>query len=264
MFFTDKIVLITGASSGIGEAMAYELAKQNAKLVLASNQPEELKRVKNKCLEMSANCEELYLDLGDSNSIELFAEKAINIYGGIDVLINNGGISQRAKAVDASLELDRKIMEINYFGQIALTKAILPHMIQQKSGYIATTSSISGIFGFPLRSAYAASKHALHGFYETLRSEVYEHNIKVLIAFPGRVQTNISLHALNEKGEAHGKMDEGQAGGISAEKCAKKYLRAIQRDKKEVLIGSKELLMVHIHKYFPKLFYNLARKIDPT
>ncbi len=264
MFFTDKIVLITGASSGIGEAMAYELAKKNAKLVLASNQPEELERVKRKCLEIGSNCEYLFLDLADAKSIQSFAEGAVRIHNGIDVLINNGGISQRAKAVDASLDLDRKIMEINYFGQIALTKAILPYMIKQRSGYITTTSSISGLFGFPLRSAYAASKHALHGFYETLRSEVYEYNIKVLIAFPGRVQTNISLHALNEKGEVHGKMDEGQAGGISAEKCAKKYLRAIKRDKKEVLIGSKELLMVYIHKYFPKLFYNLARKIDPT
>jgi dehydrogenase/reductase SDR family protein 7B len=134
-------------------------------------------------------------------------------------------------------------------------------MIKQKSGYIAATSSISGKFGFPLRSAYAASKHAICGFFESLRAEVYNDNIKILIAFPGRVKTDISKHALTKDGTPHNKMDDGQNFGISAEKCAKKYIRAIQKDKKEVLIGGKELLMVYIKKYFPKLFYKLAHKI---
>jgi short-subunit dehydrogenase len=137
-------------------------------------------------------------------------------------------------------------------------------MLEKGEGYIGVTSSISGKFGFHLRSAYAASKHALHGFFETLRSEVYDHNIKVLIAFPGRIKTDISLHALTKDGTAHGKMDEGQGTGITAEKCAKQYVNAIRKDKKEVLIGSKELLMVYIHKFLPKLFYKLARKINPT
>ena len=254
MFFKNKIVWITGASSGIGEALVYEFAKQKAIIVISSNQEKELLRVKENVFKTGAECFIQYLDVTDIEKISKTASE----------LINNAGISQRSLVVDTQLEIDRKIMEINYFGSIAITKAVLPQMIKQKYGYIAVTSSISGKFGFPLRSAYSAAKHALHGFYETLRAEVYQHNIKVLIAFPGRVQTNISLHALTKDGTAHGKMDDGQALGISAEKCAIQYLRAIEKDKKEVLIGSSELLMVYIHKFLPKLFYKLARKIKPT
>ncbi|HAN19404.1 MAG: short-chain dehydrogenase [Bacteroidetes bacterium GWC2_33_15] len=264
MFFKNKIVWITGASSGIGEALVYEFAKQKAIIVISSNQEKELLRVKENVFKTGAECFIQYLDVTDIEKISKTASEIINQFGRIDVLINNAGISQRSLVVDTQLEIDRKIMEINYFGSIAITKAVLPQMIKQKYGYIAVTSSISGKFGFPLRSAYSAAKHALHGFYETLRAEVYQHNIKVLIAFPGRVQTNISLHALTKDGTAHGKMDDGQALGISAEKCAIQYLRAIEKDKKEVLIGSSELLMVYIHKFLPKLFYKLARKIKPT
>jgi len=264
MFFKNKIVWITGASSGIGEALVYELAKQNAIIIISSNQENELKRVKDNVEKNGAQCFIHFLDITDIEGISQATNQIINQFGKIDVLINNAGISQRSLIVETSIDLDRKIMEINYFGTIALTKAVLPYMIKQNSGYIAVTSSISGKFGFPLRSAYSAAKHALHGFFETLRSEVYNHNIKVLIAFPGRVQTNISLHALTKDGTAHGEMDKGQAGGITSEKCAKQYLKAIEKDKKEVLIGSVELLMVYIHKFFPNLFYKLARKIKST
>ena len=264
MFFKNKIVWITGASSGIGEALVYELAKQNATIVISSNQENELKRVKDNVERTGAQCFVQFLDITDIEGINQATTQIINLFGKIDVLINNAGISQRSYIVETPIDLDRKIMEINYFGTIALTKAVLPYMIKQNFGYIAVTSSISGKFGFPLRSAYSAAKHALHGFFETLRSEVYNHNIKVLIAFPGRVQTNISLHALTKDGTAHGEMDKGQAGGITSEKCARQYLKAIEKDKKEVLIGSIELLMVYIHKFLPNLFYKLARKIKST
>jgi len=264
MFFKNKIVWITGASSGIGEALVYELAKQNAIIIISSNQENELNRVKENVEKTSSKCFIQYLEVTDIEGIRLATTQIINQFGRIDVLINNAGISQRSYIVETSIELDRKIMEINYFGTIALTKAVLPYMIKQNFGYIAVTSSISGKFGFPLRSAYSAAKHALHGFFETLRSEVYNNNIKVLIAFPGRVQTNISLHALTKDGTAHGEMDKGQSGGITSEKCAIQYLKAIEKDKKEVLIGSIELLMVYIHKFFPNLFYKLARKIKST
>lgn len=263
MFFQNKVVWITGASSGIGEALAYELARQQAITILSSNQPKELERVKKHYDKFGGEGYIQYLDITAMDKMESITKSLIEKFGRIDVLINNAGISQRALAMETPLAVDRKIMEIDYFGTIALTKTVLPYMIKEKSGYIAVTSSISGKFGFPLRSAYAAAKHALHGFFETLRSEVYDENIKVLIAFPGRVKTNISLHALTKDGTAHGKMDEGQNTGISAQKCAKQYLKAIRKDKKEVLIGSTELLMVYIHKFFPKIFYKLARKIKP-
>lgn len=264
MFFKNKVVWITGASSGIGEALVYELAKQKAIIVISSNQQNELERVKQSCDNLQAESYVQFLDVTNQENINSTVTNIIQKYGRIDVLINNAGISQRALVIETPIEIDRKIMEIDYFGTVMITKAVLPYMIRQNSGYIAVTSSISGKFGFPLRSAYSAAKHALHGFFETLRAEVYNNNIKVLIAFPGRVQTNISFHALTKDGTPHGKMDEGQSSGITAEKCAKQYLRAIEKDKKEVLIGSTELLMVYIHKFFPRLFYKLARKIKPT
>jgi len=264
MNFKNKVVWITGASSGIGEALTYEFADQGAKLIISSNQQKELDRVKEKCEQIGAECYIQFLDVTDIDKMQSITDSLIEKFGSIDVLVNNAGISQRSLVTETPLEVDRKIMEIDYFGTIALTKTVLPYMIKNGGGYIAATSSISGKFGFPLRSAYAAAKHALHGFFETLRSEVYADNIKILIAFPGRIKTDISLHALTKDGTAHGKMDEGQNRGITAEKCAKQYVNAIRKDKKEVLIGASELLMVYIHKFFPKLFYKLARKINPT
>lgn len=264
MFFKNKVVWISGASSGIGEALAYEFAKQKANLIISSNQLSELDTVRKNCEEAGAECYIQFLDVTDIEKMQSITDGLIKKFGKIDVLVNNAGISQRSVVIETPLEVDRKIMEIDYFGTIALTKTVLPYMIKNGGGYIAATSSISGKFGFPLRSAYSAAKHALHGFFETLRAEVYDQNIKVLIAFPGRVRTNISFHALTKDGTAHGKMDDGLDAGITAEKCAKQYVNAIKKDKKEVLIGASELLMVYIHKFFPKLFYKLARKISPT
>lgn len=264
MDFTNKVVWITGASSGIGEALTYEFARQKARLIISSNEIKELERVKRNCEDIGAACFIQFLDMMEIEKMKTVTNELVQKFGSIDVLVNNAGISQRSLVEETSLEIDRKIMEIDYFGTIALTKAVLPYMIKNRLGYIAATSSISGKFGFPLRSAYAAAKHALHGFFETLRAEVHDYNIKVLIAFPGRIKTNISVHALTKEGKAHGKMDQGQDTGISAEKCARKYVRAIRKDKKEILIGSTELLMVYIHKFFPGLFYKLARKIKPT
>lgn len=264
MYFKNKVVWITGASSGIGEALTYEFARQGAKLIISSNQQMELEKVRNNCESKGAECCIQFLDMTEIDKMQSITHNLIEQFGKIDILVNNAGISQRSFVVETPLDVDRKIMEIDYFGTVALTKAVLPYMIKNGGGYIAATSSISGKFGFPLRSAYSAAKHALHGFFETLRAEVYDYNIKVLIAFPGRIKTDISLHALTKDGKAHGKMDEGQNTGISAEKCAKQYVNAIRKDKKEVLIGASELLMVYIHKFLPRLFYKLARKIKPT
>ncbi|MCD4835117.1 MAG: SDR family oxidoreductase [Bacteroidales bacterium] len=264
MYFKNKVVWITGASSGIGEALTYEFAQQGAKLIISSNQQSELEKVRSTCESMGSECYIQFLDVTEIDKMQLITDNLIEKFGKIDVLVNNAGISQRSLVVETPLDIDRKIMEIDYFGTIALTKTVLPYMIKNGGGYIAVTSSISGKFGFPLRSAYSASKHALHGFFETLRAEVYNHNIKVLIAFPGRIKTNISIHALTKDGTAHGKMDDGLNAGIPVDKCARQYVNAIRKDKKEVLIGASELLMVYIHKFLPKLFYKLARKIKPT
>lgn len=264
MNFKDKICWVTGASSGIGEALAYELAKQGAKLLISSNDPVELERVKNNCLSTNSFCEAIPFDLSNPTEVKLAAKNTVKKFGPIFLLINNGGISQRALAVDTPIEIDRKIIEIDFFSYVGLTKEVMPGMIQAREGYIAATSSISGKFGFPLRSAYAAAKHAIQGYFETLRIELMPHNVSVTIAYPGRVNTKISVNAIDKDGRSHGVMDPGQANGISAEECAKQYLRAISKRKPEVLIGGKELLMVHIKRLFPSIFFRIVNKIKPT
>lgn len=261
--FKNKVVWVTGASSGIGKALVADLDRQGAKIVLSSRKIEELERIisglKGKEQHMV-----LPLDLMSSSEFPELAEKVIEEYGQIDLLINNGGISQRSEAHETSLDIDRRIMEVNYFGNIALTKAVLPYMIKQKSGHILVISSIAGKFGFFLRSAYSASKHALHGFYESLLLEQEKNNINVTIACPGKINTDISVNALNSKGEAHEKMDHNQATGMSAEECATQLLKAVQKCRKEVLIGNKEIKAVTLKRFLPKVFWRVIRKQSAT
>jgi short-subunit dehydrogenase len=202
-------------------------------------------------------------DLSDTSGIEGVVNGVVRQEGKVDMLLNIGGISQRALLIDTPLRLDRKIMEINYFGTIALTKAVLPHMIAGGGGHIAATSSITGRFGFSLRSAYSASKQALHGFFETLLIEHRKDNIRVSVIIPGRVQTAISLHALTAEGKEHGRMDEGQKGGVTAVRASEQIIRGLQRNKREILVGSRELLMLKIRKYLPSLFFRIAGRIKP-
>ncbi|BAY63296.1 putative short-chain dehydrogenase [Calothrix brevissima NIES-22] len=262
MQFTDKVVWITGASSGIGEALAYQFANQGAKLIISARREQELQRVKQN---ISSECLIITLDITDSTSLATAVQTAINHYQKIDILVNNAGISQRSLVVDTQEIVDRKIMEINYFGTINLTKKILPYMIARGSGQIAVISSIVGAVGFPLRSAYAASKHALHGFFETLQLELKpENNISITILCPGRIKTNISYNALNYDGSAYQKMDEGQEKGMNADICAQKMLAAIYRKKREVYIGSFDILLIYFKRYIPILFYWIASRVKPT
>lgn len=261
--FENKIVWITGASSGIGEALAYAFAKQGANLILSARRTDELNRVMQECKKNTHNCAVFQLDLTDFDQINSVADDILKQYGFVDVMVHNGGVSQRSAAIDAAFDVDRKIMDLNYFSYVAITKKLLPSMVLRKSGHIVVNSSVSGKFGFPLRSAYSASKHALHGFFETLRFEMYEHNVKVTIVCPGRIKTNISFHALEGNGNPHGKMDAGQENGISAEACANQILHAISTGKNEVFIGGKEVLMVYIKRFFPRFFNWLVLKIKP-
>lgn len=261
--FKNKVVWITGASSGIGEALAKALAEKGAKLVISSRREEELQRVKNSLKLSSENIFILPLDLGDTSNADQLTQQVISKFGRIDLLINNGGISQRALTKDTSIEIDRKIMEVNFFGTVALTKSVLPFMLKQKSGHIIAMSSIAGKFGFYYRSAYSASKHALHGFFESLRMEIYNDNVNVLIVCPGKIKTNISLNAVTGDGAKHNKMDDSTEHGLSAEDCAVEILKAIELNKEEIFIGGKELRAVWVKRFFPKLFSKMIRKQKP-
>lgn len=258
--FAQKTIWITGASSGIGRAMAIEFSKENAKLILTSRNEDKLREVAEKC--KSATCFILPADLSDTQQLKELVNEALNFTGQIDLLINNAGRSQRSLAKETDIQIDRQLFELNFFSAVELTKLVLPSMIKRQTGHIAVVSSISGKFGFPLRTAYAATKHALQGFFESLRAELAEDNIQVSIISPGRIQTDISLHALTKDGSSHGQMDPGQANGISAEKCAQKIVKGIKKNKKEMLIGGKEILLVYIYRFLPFLYHRIVNKIS--
>ena len=262
--FTDKIIWITGASSGIGRATALRFAQENATLILTALEDDLLEEVKKECLALgSPAVTTLPFDLSQLDQLPQLAQDALQAYGRIDIFYNNAGISQRGTTVEVSMEVIRKVMDIDFYAPVILTKAILPKMIEQGGGQLAVTTSINGLFGFPLRCAYSSAKHALYGFYETIAAENYKDNIRVTIVTPGRVQTNISVNALEKDGQKHGKMDAGQAGGITPEKAADKIVKAIYKQKREVLVGSGELIMVYIKRFFPGLCARIARTIKP-
>jgi len=263
--FHNKVVWITGASSGIGEASAYRFAQAGATLILTARQADKLVQVADRCTSLGATATKVLPgDLALLDQLESLAVQAWECYGRIDVFYNNAGISQRGTAVETDLSVIRRVMDLDYYAPVILTKAILPRMIAQGGGHLAVTTSIAGRFGFPMRCAYSSAKHALYGFFETIQAENHKDNIHVTIVCPGRVQTNISLHALESDGREHGQMDAGQAGGITPEKAANKIVRAIYHRRHEVLVGGKELLMVHIKRFFPTLCATLSRNIKAT
>ncbi len=261
----NKVIWITGASSGIGQSTAYSMSKMGAQLILTALPGEALDNTCQQSLALGATAvHPLPYNLLELDGLEELAEAAWNHFGHIDILYNNAGISQRSYTAETDMTVFRRVMDLDFYAPVILTKAILPKMLKRGSGQFAVTSSIAGKFGFPMRSAYCSAKHALYGFFETVHAEYYEQNIRVTLVCPGRVQTEISMHALEKDGKPHGKMDDGQAGGITAEKAGKQIAHAIITQKREVFIGGKELLMVHIKRFFPGLAAKIARKIKST
>lgn len=262
-WYLHKTVWITGASSGIGRALAIEFSKQGANLILSARNNEALIETRSLCMDIK-NVKLLPLDLQKNENFEAVTQEAISLFGSIDVLINNGGISQRGLAVETSLDVDRKIFEINYFGTIALTKAILPYFIENKKGQIAVTSSVVGKFGSPVRTAYSASKHALHGFYDSLRAELNSYKIGVTIVCPGPINTPISENALTATGEKQNKKDEAIAQGMNPQVLAKRYIKALKKNKREAWIGKKEVFAIYVKRFFPGLFARIIRNVKVT
>lgn len=264
MSFQNKVVWITGASSGIGKALALELSQQDALLILSARNEKALEEVKSEC-KTSENIMVLPLDLGQYDDFDTTVKQAISWFGRIDILVNNGGISQRSFAKDTQVSVDQRIMNVNYTGTVALTKAVLPHFLDKKQGHIVVTTSIVGKIGTPLRSTYAASKHALHGFFDSLRTELYDDNIDVTLICPGYVTTNVSMNALQGDGSPQNSMDKATANGIKPERFAKLMAKAIRRKKQEAYIaGFKEKLGVYVKRWIPKLYSFMVRKLSVT
>ena len=264
MNFTNKVVWITGASSGIGKALALELSKQGAKLILSARNEKKLIAVKKAC-DTDEMIKVVPLDLEDYANLESKVAEAVNWFGRVDILVNNGGISQRSLAGETSISVDKRIMDINYLGTVALTKALLPHFIENKKGQFVVTTSIVGKIGTPLRSSYAASKHALHGFFDSLRAENHKNNVTVTLVCPGFVNTNVSINALTGDGVPQNKMDTATKNGIEPNRFAKIMTKAILKKKEEVYIaGAKEKLGVYVKRFFPKLLSTMIRKLSVT
>lgn len=257
-----KVVWITGASSGIGEALVYAFAHEGARLILSSRRKEELERVKGNCpQDRQADIRVLPLDLSQSSTLALTTEAAVQLFGHIDILVNNGGISQRSLAEETKLDVDRRIMEVDYFGTIAVTKFLLPHFIRQKAGHYVTITSVTGVVATPYRTGYAAAKHALHGFFDALRAEVWKHNITVTLVLPGWVQTLVSVNALSGDGTQHNQMDETTAKGLTPDYVANEIVSAVKNKKREVYIaGTKERFAVFLKRVAPGLLARVLRK----
>jgi short-subunit dehydrogenase len=265
MNIEGKTVWITGASSGIGEALAEELIAGGATVILSARSTGKMEAIKVRLdRTLKGRCFVVQCDVTQDDSIRQAADKVKQLVSRLDILINNAGLSQRAYAMDTSLQVDRELFEVNYFGAVAVTKCILPWMISQGGGHIAVISSMAGKYGFRMRSAYSASKHALQGFFETLRAELHNNNIRITLICPGRVKTDISIHSLTGDGKLYGKMDEGQARGVPVAKCARIIIRAITRNRKEVFIGRAELILLVVKRLCPPLYYRIVNHASPT
>lgn len=261
--FSKKIVWITGASSGIGEALAYAFANEGAQLILSARRMDELERVKNNC-NQNETIELLQLDLSNVEELVEKVQLVIQKMGQIDILINNAGISQRSIATETSMDVYRKIMEVNFFGAIALTKSVLPYFIKKNEGQFVTISSVAGIIGLPLRTAYCSSKYAIEGFFSSLRIEIWKTNIRILMVRPAAVKTNIAQNALNGDGSRFNKKDRVIEKGIDPSSVAATILQALRKNKKELIIGSwKEKMLSIVNSFAPSIVFNAVKKYTP-
>lgn len=258
-YFDGKTIWVTGASSGIGESLVYALSHAGAKLIISARRTTELERVKAACSKPE-HIDILPIDLSSSDSVNMAIQACFSRHARIDMLFNNGGISQRAEALDTDIAVVRKMMEIDFFSNIALSKAVAVHMKEHGGGHLVITSSLMGKWGFFLRSGYAAAKHALHGYYDSMRMEVEQYNIKITLLTPGFIASDISKHALNDRGIASGEMDNNQASGMSTDKCAEAILRGVAAGKTEFGIGGKELLGLKLRRFLPNLFEKILRR----
>lgn len=261
--FTDKIVWITGATSGIGEALCQELAARGATLILSSRREELLKKVQASCQAAEKHLT-LPLDVLATDSFPAAVQAVTNRFGRIDILINCAGIAQRGSALETDLFVDRRLMDLNYFGPVALTKLVLPDMLARGDGHIVLLSSLMGKLHRPGRCAYAASKHALHGFFDCLRDEIEAQGVAVTVVCPGFIRTNASFNALEGDGKPHNMLDKEIATGMAPDKCARKIANAIAWRQREVYVARYEKLGIYLNRFAPRIFRRIVRARKPN
>ena len=261
MRFTDQVIWITGASAGIGEALARQFYREGAHLILSARRATELERVKALCsadpgAPRRGDILVLPFDMVDEAGRAAAARQALAQFGRIDMLINNAGVSQRANGKDTQIAVDRRIMELDYFSVIALTKLILPSMLERKSGHLVATSSVSGKYGVRMRTAYCAAKHALHGFFDALRIEVHPSNIHVSLLVYGGVQTKVSFNALTGDGGVWGRLDNIVSSGTPVEECARLTIDGLAAKRHEITVADGDsLLYLYLKRFLPNLLF---------
>ncbi|GAB2600851.1 SDR family oxidoreductase [Spirosoma areae] len=265
MAFSNAVIWITGASSGIGEAVALELSEhKNVKLVLSARREAELQRVAAQTKLPASDVLVLPMDMTDIDRLPAHVETVYKQFGRLDYVFQNAGITQRSSVLDTDFSVYRRIMDVNFFGVVALTKAVLPFMLAQGSGHFVVTSSVAGKLATKQRSGYSASKHALHGFFDALRAETYNAGLRVTLVCPGYIRTDISLNALAHNGQVHGRMDENQDKGMAPNNFAKRLLRAVLQEKEEVYIGGPETYGIYLKRFLPGLLSRILRNREGT
>jgi len=254
-----SVYWITGASSGIGEALARQLNKDGHKVILSARNQSKLESIRSQLAHPEA-AKVVTFDLSQTEKSEQVIEEVYSAFGEIDCVVLNAGLSQRSLVSETSFEVYRQLMEVNYFGNVAIAQKLLPRFIKKDHGHFVVISSLVGKFGTPYRSGYSASKHALHGFFDSLRAEMMMENksVDVTIICPGFVATEISFNALGGSGSATHTHDKANAEGLSAAEFAQRAIKVIQNKDYEAYIGGKEVLGVKLKRFFPVLF---AKKI---
>jgi short-subunit dehydrogenase len=236
----SRVAWITGASSGVGEGLATVFHREGADIIISARREAELERVRATCTDGTGSITVLPFDITDAGARDAAAERVLGSFERIDILVNNAGIGQRSLAQDTTMEVERQIMEVDYFGPIALTKLVLPRMIEQQSGHLIVTSSVAGKHAVPLHAAYCAAKHALHGYFDTLRIEHLQDHLDVMLLVIAGIRSNVFEHALTGDGSEYGTSDWGSDSGMTAEACAERVVEAIINREPEVVISIEE------------------------
>ncbi|KAG8256898.1 hypothetical protein J6590_060561 [Homalodisca vitripennis] len=268
----DQVVLITGASSGLGESLAHVFYQAGCRVILAARRETQLERVKRELLASRMDKDVvthtpivMVLDLAKLEEIPDQVEKVLKIVGQVDILVNNAGISYRGEVLTTKIQVDQEVMLVNYISQVALIKALLPSMVLRKSGHIVAVSSVQGKIAIPYRSAYAASKHAMQAFCDTLRAEVAHHNVNITVVSPGYIQTNLSLNAITGSGDKYGVIytpvvDENTAKGFEPAKVARSILLAVMRNQPELTISDiTPRVAILLRTLLPSVYFYLMK-----
>lgn len=263
-YIRNAVVIITGATSGLGRECARVFFAAGAKLVLCGRNREALEELTRELAASRVTEVQTHkpyivtFDLADPGAIVAATAEILQCFGYVDVLINNAGISYRGAIIDTSTDVDKRVMETNYFGPVALTKALLPSMIKRRHGHIVAISSIQGKISIPFRSAYSASKHATQAFFDCLRAEMEQYEIEVTVISPGYIHTNLSLNAITADGSKYGVMDETTAQGRRPMDVARDVLAVVGKKKKDVILADLlPSLAIYLRTLAPGLFFSL-------